>query len=182
MIELTRLIQGISLPLICLSTLPLALFAGLTTVLAWSLLLIRIALIYIEVALSLIPDYLMHFIRSPPSPTVYYATSPFGDYITPAGQALLPIDPPARLIRHPRPHSDHYRPVPAVLRDGDACMGSVASAGMDHDLEGLGSRSLADADDKAWESPAHEVLRRELLGPGDPRRERRGRRRSGSVL
>lgn len=49
---------AVVLPFIFLFTIPIAIFASFTTFLAFSLLLIRVIIIYIELALAIIPHYL----------------------------------------------------------------------------------------------------------------------------
>ncbi|KIN08464.1 hypothetical protein OIDMADRAFT_85004, partial [Oidiodendron maius Zn] len=51
--------HGLILPFIFLFTIPIALLAALTTVLAFSILLFRVTLVYIELALTIIPNYLL---------------------------------------------------------------------------------------------------------------------------
>ncbi|RKU47174.1 hypothetical protein DL546_007502 [Coniochaeta pulveracea] len=52
-------IYGIVLPFLCLFTLPLAIFAGITTALAFCVLMFRVVLVYVDIALSLVPLYLL---------------------------------------------------------------------------------------------------------------------------
>lgn len=52
-------IYGIVLPFLCLFTLPLAIFAGITTTMAFCVLMFRVVLVYLDIALSLVPQYLM---------------------------------------------------------------------------------------------------------------------------
>lgn len=64
---------GLVLPFLFLFTIPIAILAALTTTLAFSILLFRVILVYIELALTVIPQYLLGFnlaTRSvPPSAT-----------------------------------------------------------------------------------------------------------------
>ncbi|KAJ4300485.1 hypothetical protein N0V88_003160 [Collariella sp. IMI 366227] len=66
--KLRHLAERLALPLLCIATLPVAFLAGLATVLAWTLLLTRVALVYIEVLVTLIPDYLIRLHSPPPPP------------------------------------------------------------------------------------------------------------------
>jgi hypothetical protein len=52
-------IYGLVLPFLCMFTLPLAIFAGITTTLAFSVLMFRVVLVYLDIALSFVPKYLM---------------------------------------------------------------------------------------------------------------------------
>lgn len=51
-------IHGLVAPFLCIFTIPLAIFAGITTTLAFIVLMFRVAVVYIDIGLSLIPQYL----------------------------------------------------------------------------------------------------------------------------
>ncbi|KAK3352366.1 hypothetical protein B0T25DRAFT_184197 [Lasiosphaeria hispida] len=50
-------IHGLVVPFLCVFTIPLAIFAGITTTLAFSVLMFRVAVVYLDIALALIPQY-----------------------------------------------------------------------------------------------------------------------------
>lgn len=52
-------VHGLVVPFLCIVTLPLAIFAGITTTLAFSILMFRVALVYVNMAMSFIPRYIM---------------------------------------------------------------------------------------------------------------------------
>ena len=52
-------VYGLMVPFLCVVTLPLAIFAGITTTLAFSILMFRVMLVYLDIAVSLVPQYLM---------------------------------------------------------------------------------------------------------------------------
>jgi hypothetical protein len=52
-------VYGLMVPFLCVVTLPLAIFAGITTTLAFSVLMFRVMLVYLDIAVSLVPQYLM---------------------------------------------------------------------------------------------------------------------------
>lgn len=56
-------VYGLIVPFLCVVTLPLAIFAGITATLAFSVLMFRVLVVYLDIALSLLPQYLMG--RSP---------------------------------------------------------------------------------------------------------------------
>lgn len=52
-------VYGLMVPFLCIVTLPLAIFAGITTTLAFSVLMFRVMMVYLDIAVSLVPQYLM---------------------------------------------------------------------------------------------------------------------------
>lgn len=50
-------VHGLVVPFLCVFTIPLAIFAGITTTFAFSVLMFRVAVVYIDIALALIPQY-----------------------------------------------------------------------------------------------------------------------------
>lgn len=50
-------VHGLVVPFLCLFTIPLAIFAGITTTLAFAILMFRVAVVYLDIALSMIPQY-----------------------------------------------------------------------------------------------------------------------------
>ncbi|KAM7195641.1 hypothetical protein V8F20_007385 [Naviculisporaceae sp. PSN 640] len=50
-------VHGLVVPFLCLFTIPLAIFAGITTTLAFTVLMFRVAVVYLDIALSMIPQY-----------------------------------------------------------------------------------------------------------------------------
>ncbi|KAK0619901.1 hypothetical protein B0T14DRAFT_219122 [Immersiella caudata] len=50
-------VHGLVVPFLCVFTIPLAIFAGITTTLAFSVLMFRVAVVYVDIALGLIPHY-----------------------------------------------------------------------------------------------------------------------------
>ncbi|KAM7190584.1 hypothetical protein V8F33_009374 [Rhypophila sp. PSN 637] len=50
-------VHGLVVSFLCLCTIPLAIFAGITTTLAFSILMFRVAVVYVDIALSMIPQY-----------------------------------------------------------------------------------------------------------------------------
>lgn len=52
-------VYGLMVPFLCVVTLPLAIFAGVTTTLAFTVLMFRVMFVYLDIAVSLVPQYLM---------------------------------------------------------------------------------------------------------------------------
>lgn len=50
-------VYGLVVPFLCVFTIPLAIFAGLTTTLAFSVLMVRVAVVYVNLALRMVPQY-----------------------------------------------------------------------------------------------------------------------------
>ncbi|KAK3368970.1 hypothetical protein B0T24DRAFT_346345 [Lasiosphaeria ovina] len=50
-------VHGLVVPFLCMFTIPLAIFAGITTALAFSVLMFRVAIVYLDIALAFIPQY-----------------------------------------------------------------------------------------------------------------------------
>jgi len=50
-------VHGLVVPFLCIFTIPLAIFAGITTTLAFTILMFRVAVVYIDIGLGLIPQY-----------------------------------------------------------------------------------------------------------------------------
>ncbi|KAK4191997.1 hypothetical protein QBC35DRAFT_485320 [Podospora australis] len=50
-------VHGLVVPFLCIFTLPLAIFAGITSALAFTVLMFRMGIVYFDIALALIPQY-----------------------------------------------------------------------------------------------------------------------------
>ncbi|KAK4165225.1 hypothetical protein QBC43DRAFT_316293 [Cladorrhinum sp. PSN259] len=50
-------VHGLVVPFLCIFTIPLAIFAGITSALAFSVLMLRVAAVYLDIALALVPQY-----------------------------------------------------------------------------------------------------------------------------
>lgn len=57
-------VHGLVVPFLCIFTIPLAIFAGITSALAFSVLMFRVAVIYLDIALALVPQYFKGKTRS----------------------------------------------------------------------------------------------------------------------
>lgn len=161
---------GIILPFLFIFTLPLFLFATLTTFFAFSILLFRVVLIYIELALAVIPHYLLGLTSSSSPKTL------------PPNKSITTPNPiPASRRRKRRSSTSSnlsggtITPIP-----GDAGLGISQSIGPTRDFEGVGGWRIGDPsdDDALWtninrrlELPAHHERRhhRSLTGEGKQR-------------
>lgn len=122
-------------PFLFIVTVPLAIFAGITTTLAFSILILRVLAVYLDVALSLVPGYLggrkprylHHHSRSSSA-----ATSP----------SLTP------LRRRRRRRSSSALSAGTVTPLGESTLGLVPSIGPERDFEGIGGWRVGD--DEGW--------------------------------
>lgn len=127
---------------ISLLTFPLAILAGLTTVLAFSILLVRVSLVYVDFIVSFIPTYVFgrhtysrRLRDSKPSPILPGPDSP-------SSTASY-----ARRRRRRRLSAASAEPPTPTLVAEPYGLG-ILGAGMDRDFEGLGG--WRDGDDELW--------------------------------
>lgn len=73
-------------PFLCVFTIPLAIFAGITTTLAFSVLMFHVAIVYIDIAMTIIPRYIMGRGR-------YRALPPTYNYAHSRPSSLTPASP-----------------------------------------------------------------------------------------
>lgn len=51
-------VHGLVVPFLCLFTFPMAIFAGITSALAFSLLMFRVAIVYVDIVMAFIPNFI----------------------------------------------------------------------------------------------------------------------------
>lgn len=167
-------------PFLFVVTIPLAIFAGITTTLAFSVLMFRVAVVYIDIAVHMVPQYVTGLRFSPlsryPNAIMAGTTSPsLNRPVSPAGSSSGHSTPPLTIatnrviipVRHHRrrrtsgasfnsvgsitPIDDNVNgPYGGNKRDSFAM---VSSLNMDRDFEGVGGWRLGGkhADyDDAW--------------------------------
>lgn len=121
-------------PFLCIVTVPLAIFAGITTTLAFSVLILRVLAVYLDVALSLVPGYFsgrksyLHYASRSPSTT----SSP----------TLTP------LRRRRRRRSSSALSAGTITPIGEGALGIAPSIGPERDFEGVGGWRVGD--DEIW--------------------------------
>lgn len=124
---------------ISLLTFPLAILAGLTTALAFSILLFRVSMVYVDFLVSFIPTYVLgrhtysRRLRKKPSPILADPDSPSANSY-------------ARRRRRRLSAASAEPPTPTLVADQHGL--GLFSAGMDRDFEGLGG--WRDGDDELW--------------------------------
>lgn len=169
-------IYGIIVPFLFLFTIPIAVFAAITTTLAFSILLFRVILVYIELALAVIPHYLLG-----PKATVKVILSRTGSFTTPSTAV------PVRRRRRRSSSSSNLSGTGSITPiRSESVLAFSQSIGPTRDFEGVGGWRLDNPsdDDTLWtninsrlELPADHVRRhrRSLTSgsmPGDTRQMR----------
>lgn len=131
-------------------TVPLALFAGITTFFAFSMLMLRVAVVYFDIALSLVPECLARLKRGPtPAPVDDLVSASVADLIQQA-----PTTPPSlpALNRGPRRRPGSSASVLSVESSaslGSISLGLMPSIGLERDFEGVGGWRSGH-DDDTW--------------------------------
>jgi hypothetical protein len=145
-------------PFLLLTTIPLAIFAGITTTFAFSILIFRVFIVYLDIALSLVSQSLAHLTESsgfiasskshhqlrPPR------TSSSSSSIHSRANSVSPSASSTLLKRHRRrrPSSSVYSAGTATPAS-DIGLGLIPSVGAERDFEGVGGWRLGD-DDESW--------------------------------
>jgi hypothetical protein len=158
-------IYGLILPFLFICTLPLAFFATLTTLFAFCVLLFRVALIYIELALAVIPYYL--------GPRIVTA-------IKPASAKVEPIIIPAKRRKRRSSSSSALSAgsITPVAMESNSILGTRQSIGVARDFEGVGGWRLGDAEEEeeAWTN-----INSRLVLPADHTRRHQRSHTSGGL-
>jgi hypothetical protein len=171
---------GIILPFLFICTLPLAVFATFTTFVAFSILLFRVILVYIELGLAVIPYYLLG-LKTTPKPSISRTKS-----FTSPGTV-----PGVRRRKRRSSTSSNLSGGTITPVPGDTGLGLSQSIGATRDFEGVGGWRIGDPsdDDALWtninsrlELPAHHERRhhRRSLTSGSVPGEGRKNYREGS--
>ncbi|KAK1771333.1 hypothetical protein QBC33DRAFT_149620 [Phialemonium atrogriseum] len=80
-------VYGLIVPFLCIFTVPLAIFAGITTTFAFSILMFRVALVYLNIAMASIPQYIMGRGGYRALPATYHSIYGHDGSVTPASPA-----------------------------------------------------------------------------------------------
>ncbi|KAK1972486.1 hypothetical protein LZ32DRAFT_101586 [Colletotrichum eremochloae] len=137
-------VYAIIVPFLFLFTVPLAIFAGITTTLAFTVLIFRVILVYFDLALSLLPSY----ITGRPQYLSYTSKSPTSGSPSPS---LTPTRRSAsRRTRRPSSASAvSVGTITPISENGG--LGLFPSVGIDRDYEGVGGWRLGSGnDDELW--------------------------------
>ena len=140
-------IHAVIIPSLCLVTVPLAILAGITTTVAFGVLIIRLLLIYLDIAISVVPQSLSGI-------TKHVFSQPISATAAPPPPRLASPSP----LRRQQPSYNHRRRrSSASARSGSASsisergLGLIPSVGPDRDFEGIGGWRFGGAeDDELW--------------------------------
>jgi hypothetical protein len=127
---------GFMVPFLFIFTIPLAILAGITTTLAFSVLILRVIIVYLDLAWALVPQYV--FGRTP-GQLRYVSKSPS------ASGSTSPADTSLHRRRR-RPSSASVASAGTITPMSEAGLGLIPSVGIERDFEGVGGWRLGDDD------------------------------------
>lgn len=147
-------------PVLLVTTIPLAIFAGITTTFAFSILIFRVFVVYLDIALSLVSQSLAHLVESssglitsskrshlrpPRTPSSSSSINSRANSVSPSASSTL-----LKRHRRRRPSSSVYSGTATPA--SDIGLGLIPSVGAERDFEGVGGWRLGDDDDNdaAW--------------------------------
>lgn len=122
---------AVVLPFIFLFTIPIALFASLTTFIAFSILLVRVTVVYVELALAIIPHYL-------------FGTSIKSNF-TPNHEAVRTTAAVPRRKKRRTSSSSNLSAGSVTPTAGENLLGLSQSIGPTRDFEGVGGWRLVES-------------------------------------
>ncbi|KAL3955349.1 hypothetical protein ACCO45_010912 [Purpureocillium lilacinum] len=154
-------VYAFMVPFLFIITAPLALFAGITTTLAFSVLILRVLIVYLDIALSLVPSYFKRHQRHPQSrhdhglrsvsPT---ATSSSAHSVNDYASPPTPTQQQVPLFRRRRRRPSSATSIVSAGSTTPLGQRLMPSVGAERDFEGIGGwRAGKDGDeddDNAW--------------------------------
>ncbi|KYK59606.1 hypothetical protein DCS_00738 [Drechmeria coniospora] len=166
-------VHAFIVPFLVVATTPLAILAVITTTLAFSILLCRVIVVYLGVALSLVPSYLGNHTSRPRRRQRHLedsyrrlssaTSSTYSTHSTHSNENISPtmVTQQQTLYRrrHRRPSNVSAGTVTgtsivsagSTTPVGDTGLGLMPSVGAERDFEGIGGwRSAQDDDDETW--------------------------------
>ncbi|KAL7810410.1 hypothetical protein V8C26DRAFT_239893 [Trichoderma gracile] len=144
-------------PFLLVTTIPLAVFAGITTTFAFSILILRVFVVYLDIALSLVSQSLAHLTESS-SAAKFHHPRPSSSSSSSIHSRTNSVSPSAssstllkRQQRRRRLSSSVYSAGSATPAS-DIGLGLIPSVGPERDFEGVGGWRLGgdDDDDELW--------------------------------
>ena len=143
-------------PFLFVVTIPLAVFAGLTTLFAFSVLIFRVAIVYLDIAISLVPQSIVGFKPRryrPPRQRLQLQQQP-GRFLaprqSPSAISLQSATPSPTLTpgrrRRRRPSSASVVSNGSTTPIGEGSLGLFPSLGPERDFEGVGGWRVGDDD------------------------------------
>ncbi|KAI5463092.1 hypothetical protein BGZ63DRAFT_402433 [Mariannaea sp. PMI_226] len=133
-------------PFLFIVTVPLAVFAGITTTIAFSVLILRVLAVYLDVALSLVPHYLGGSKPRPyrPHPPQLQDFNPVATIASSSSNSTA-SNTPQRRRRHRR-SSSVLSAASLTPVTSEMALGLAPSIGPERDFEGIGGWRLGDDD------------------------------------
>ncbi|PTB63977.1 hypothetical protein BBK36DRAFT_1181122 [Trichoderma citrinoviride] len=151
-------------PFLLVTTIPLAVFAGITTTFAFSILILRVFVVYLDIALSLVSQSLSHLTESSAAkfhhPRRPSSSSPSSS--SSVHSRTNSVSPSASSTLLKRQHNSRRRRLSSSVYSAgsatpasDIGLGLIPSVGAERDFEGVGGWRLGggdddDDDDDAW--------------------------------
>ncbi|KAH6996568.1 hypothetical protein BKA56DRAFT_666773 [Ilyonectria sp. MPI-CAGE-AT-0026] len=133
-------------PFLFVVTVPLAVFAGITTTVAFSVLILRVLAVYLDVAISLIPHYLGGRKPRPyhPHPPRLEALNAITTHFSSSSNSTASNTPLRR--RRRRRSSSAISGTSLTPAASETALGLLPSIGPERDFEGVGGWRVADDD------------------------------------
>lgn len=136
-------------PFLFVVTLPLAVFAGITTTLAFSVLIFRVIFVYLDIALSLVARSFAGLLKHKHGPFRHVSSSSdasaYNSLSPSASTSLL------RRQRRRRPSTASVMSAGSATPASDVGLGLIPSVGAERDFEGIGGwRDGDENDDEVW--------------------------------
>ncbi|KAK0671116.1 hypothetical protein QBC41DRAFT_316421 [Cercophora samala] len=113
-------VHGLVVPFLFIFTLPLAIFAGITSALAFSVLMFRVAIVYLDIALAFVPQY---FLRGKNKSS--FLSSADKQRRHSRADSWRPPSSPTSASSHRSSSSDHSTPSPSYHHSGYASPSSA---------------------------------------------------------
>ncbi|PTB73026.1 hypothetical protein M440DRAFT_1340778 [Trichoderma longibrachiatum ATCC 18648] len=143
-------------PFLLVTTIPLAIFAGITTTFAFSILILRVFVVYLDIALSLVSQSLSHLTESSAAkfhhPRRPSSSSPSSS--SSVHSRTNSVSPSASSTLLKRQHNSRRRRLSSSVYSAgsatpasDIGLGLIPSVGAERDFEGIGGWRLGDDDD-----------------------------------
>ncbi|KAL7802508.1 hypothetical protein V8C44DRAFT_281917 [Trichoderma aethiopicum] len=145
-------------PFLLVTTIPLAIFAGITTTFAFSILILRVFVVYLDIALSLVSQSLSHLTESSSAAAKFHhprrpsSSSPSSS--SSVHSRTNSVSPSASSTLLKRQHNSRRRRLSSSVYSAgsatpasDIGLGLIPSVGAERDFEGIGGWRLGDDDD-----------------------------------
>ncbi|KAK5998250.1 hypothetical protein PT974_00624 [Cladobotryum mycophilum] len=136
------------IPLLFGITIPLAVFAGITTTFAFSILICRVIVVYLDIAVSLVTRSLIGLTKNK---NIYFQPQPSSSSSSVNSNTISPSASTTLLRRHRRRRRSSVGGVSAgtVTPASEVGLGLIPSVGAERDFEGVGGWRMGD-DDEIW--------------------------------